>query len=64
VATDRELKDILWAYPESECTLSLSDDILFYIAGYSVRSLSGSVKCEPGAEVGHPYTWDHAYFLL
>ena len=56
MATDRELKDILWAYPESECTLSLSDDILFYIAGYIVRSLSGSVKCDPGAEVDHRYT--------
>jgi len=68
VAIDRELEDILWAHPECESTLS--DNILFYIAGYIVRSLSGSVRCdkcinqligEPDAGVDHRYTWDCTY---
>jgi len=51
----------------------LSDKILFHIAGYIVRSLSGSVKCddcinqligEPGAGVDHRYTWDRTYSVL
>jgi len=60
VAIDRELEDILRAHSESEFTLS--DNSLFYIVGYGVGSLSGSVKCdecinqligEPGAGVDH-----------
>jgi len=65
-----DAEDILWAHPESECTLS--NDILFYIAGYIAISLSGSVKCEcinqligePGAGVDHRYTWDRTYSVL
>jgi len=54
------MEDIPRKHPESECIMS--DNILFYIAGYIVRPLSGSVKCdecinqvigEPGAGVDH-----------
>jgi len=59
VVIDREPENILQAHPESEYTLS--NNILFYIhvAGYIVRSLSGSDECinqligEPGAGVDH-----------
>jgi len=71
VAIDRELENFLRAHSKSDCTLS--DNILFYIAGYIVRSLSGSVKydqCinqligEPSTGVDHRYTWDPTYSVL